>query len=427
MYIKKKGFHMNRRRRRMNPFRVFVLVCLIGGGVYLNQLIGTTIQPPFVPTLTPTKAPETYLTDAFTLESEGRLTQAISAYKEAIRVDPNNASSYISLARLQIYLKDYDDALKNLGNALLLNEGNSMAYSLRGWALGLSGHFLDAKTALDRAIEIDPNNGIHYAHLAEVYGMQYIEDGNFTILEEARSISQKAQDLSPNALETHRARGYILYLFGQYPEAVLQYEKAINLNPNIADLHLALGRVYRTNELAEYNLASDEFNKANILNPSDPMPDYLLSRIYFTLGEFSTAIQYAEGAVNDEPDNPDWHGNLGTMYYRNGEYGRAIFELGLVIQGGQTDDGIVVKPISLSYDSAAYFYTYGLSLAKAGQCGEALPISQALIQNVANDEFAMFNAQEIVSICQQVADGELIITPDEPTGDSTNEDTSTAP
>ncbi len=399
---------MNRRRRRMNPIRVFILLVLIGGVVYLNQLIGTTIQPPFVPTPTVTKAPESILTDAQTLENEGKLTQAVSVYKEAIRANPDNAGSYISLARLQIYLKSYDDALENLGNALLLNEANAMAFSLRGWTLGLTGHFLDAKAALDQAIAIDPNNGIHYAHLAEVYGLQYVEDGDFTVLEEARTISQKAQDLSPTTLETHRARGFILYLYGQYPEAVLQYEQAIKLNPNIADLYLALGRVYRTNELAEYNLATDAFRQANILNPSDPMPDFLLSRVYFTQGEFASAIQMGEGAVNDEPSNPDWHGNLGTLLYRNGEYGRSIRELGLVIKGGQTDEGIVVEPLPLSYDTAAYFYTYGLALAKAGECGEALQLSQALIQNVANDEFAIFNAQEIINICQQVADGEVI-------------------
>ncbi len=422
MYIKKKGFHSNRRRKRLNPIRIFILLALIGGGVYLNQLIGTTIQPPFVPTPTATRAPESYLTDAQALEAEGKLTQAVSSYKEAIRVDPNNAGSYISLARLQVYLKSYDEALENLGNALLLNEANAMAYSLRGWVLGLMGRFLDAKSALDQAIAIDPNNGIHYAHLAEVYGLQYVEDGDFTVLEEARTISQKAESLSPSALETHRARGYILYLFGQYPEAVLQYEQAIKLNPNIADLYLALGRVYRTNELGEYNLATDAFRQANILNPSDPMPDFLLSRVYFTQGEFTSAIQMAENAVSDEPSNPDWHGNLGTLLYRNGEYGKAIRELGLVIQGGQTEDGIVVEPLPLSYDSAAYFYTYGLALAKAGECGQALQISQALIQNVANDEFAMFNAQEMINICQQVADGDVIITPEDTNDDAAIED-----
>ena len=47
--------------------------------------------------------------------------------------------------------------------------------------------------------------------------------------------------------------------------------------------------------------------------------------------------------------------------------------------------------------------------------------SPALIQNVANDEFAMFNAQEIINICQQIADGEVILTPEETNGDLTNE------
>lgn len=402
---------MNRRRRRFNPIRVIVLLVLIGAGVYLNQMIGTTIQPLFIPTPTPTRAPETYLSEAESLEAQGRFTQAINLYKEAVRVEPDNPSTYIALARLQIYQKDYENALENLGNALLLNENNSMAYSLRGWALGLSGQFLDAKVALDRAIEIDPNNGIHYAHLAEVYGLQYVAESNFTVLEEGREFSRKAESLTPNALETHRARGYILYLYGQYEEAVLEYEKAININSNIADLHIALGRVYRTFELQEYTLAIDEFQTANTINPYDPLPDYLLSRVYLTTGEFAPAIQYAEEAVLNEPENPDWHGNLGSIYYRNYEYRKAIEELSLVVHGGETAENVIVEALPLGYDTAAYFYTYGLALANVGECGEALQISQALLQNVSGDEFAVYNAQEIVAICEQVADGDIIVEP----------------
>lgn len=417
---------MNRRKRRANPFRIIILVVLIGAGVALNQMIGTTVQPLFVPTPTPTRAPESYLTDAEALVAEGKYPQAVNIFQEAIRVEPDNPSTYIAMARLQIYLKDYEAALENLGNALLLNEANSMAYSLRGYAMALNGQFLDAKSALDRAVELDPNNGIHYAHLAETLALEYIDNGNFTVLEEGRSISQKAQELAPNALETYRARGFILYLYGQYTEAVLEYEKAIKINTNIADLHIALGRVYRTNELGEYSQAIDEFQEANILNPSDPLPDYLLSRVYFTTGEFEPAIQYAQEAIADEPTNPDWHGNLGLIYYRYGQNGSAVTELALVIHGGQTEDGFVVEPIPLSYDSAAYFYTYGLALAKTGECGEALQISQALIENVANDEFAVFNAQEIVGLCQDVAEGDLII-PTEENSDNLNSEETTTP
>ncbi len=416
---------MNRRRRPVNIFRVLILIVLILGGFYLNRMIGTTIQPLFIPTPTPTRAPESYLTDAESLVAEGKYAQAVNIYKEAIRVDPNNSSIFISMARLQIYLKDYDSALENLGNAILENGTNAIAYSLKGYTLGLQGQFLDAKAALDDAIRLDPNNGVHYAHLAEVYGMEYLETGNFTVLEEGRTTSQTAEEMAPTALETYRARGFILYLYGQYTESILQYEKAININPNIADLHIALGRVYRTNDVAEYSQAVDEFQEANILNPSDPMPDYLLSRVYLTLGEFEPAIQYAIEAVSNEPTNPDWHGNLGTIYYRYGQNASAVVELGLVIKGGQTEDGSVVEPIPLSYDSAAYFYTYGLALAKTGECGEALQISQALIQNVSNDEYAVFNAEEIVTLCQGIADGSVEVPTEENPDNQTNEDTTT--
>ena len=61
---------------------------------------------------------------------------------------------------------------------------------------------------------------------------------------------------------------------------------------------------------------------------------------------------------------------------------------------------------------AEYYYTYGLSLARQGDCGEALQISQLLVQGVPNDETAVYNAEAIIEICQEVANSP--IAPQEP-------------
>ena len=78
-----------------------------------------------------------------------------------------------------------------------------------------------------------------------------------------------------------------------------EYQAAIAINGNIPDLHLQLGINYSA--LGIYDQAVQEFSNANALNPADPMPDYLTSRTYATVGEFAKARQYAETAVKDEP------------------------------------------------------------------------------------------------------------------------------
>jgi hypothetical protein len=94
------------------------------------------------------------------------------------------------------------------------------------------------------------------------------------------------------------------------------------------------------------------------------------------------------------------YGNLGTMYYKNKQFEDSIKPLKLAVTGGVADTGEEVKGLPLAYGRVAeYYFTYGLTLANLGMCGEALPISQALMEGVKNDEISVYNAQEIVNIC----------------------------
>jgi hypothetical protein len=94
------------------------------------------------------------------------------------------------------------------------------------------------------------------------------------------------------------------------------------------------------------------------------------------------------------------YGNLGTMYYKNKQFEDAIKPLKMAVTGGVAESGEEVKGLPLSYGRVAeYYFTYGLALANLGMCGEALPISQTLMEGVKTDEVSVFNAQEMVNIC----------------------------
>ncbi len=405
MYLRGSKLNMNRRRRRSNPLVIIVLGLLVSGMIYVNEVIVPQTPPLFLPTPTPTRAPESYITEAEQLASQGKLSQAISAYKQSIQADPNNPSNYVALSRLQIYLGLYQDAIDNAGNALLQNPNNAQAIALRGYALGLQGQYLDAETALDEAIRIDPNNPIPYAYKAEILANKSTTNqGDLNTQDEAIALSRKAVQMGGNLLEVHRARGIVLEITSNYEEAVQELEAAVSLNPNIADLHIILGRNYRF--LGRVNDAIREFNNAIPLNPTDPTPYIYLSRTHAQEGEYPKAIQYGEQAISLDPTNTFLYGNIGVMYYRFRDYPRAIEYLRIAVRGGTTADGTTLEGIPLDYYPVSeYYYTYGLALSRQGVCGEALEISQLLLNGVSNEEVSVYNAQEIITICQQVASG----------------------
>jgi tetratricopeptide (TPR) repeat protein len=406
MYLPKSSrWSMTRRRKRPNIFgwAVFGLVLLFG--YYLNQVYLPSQPNPFDATPTPTRSPESLETEAQKLYQDGKLTQAIAAYKEAIKASPQNPKLYIALARIQVFAGLAEDAQASAENAILLSPENSLAHAVRGWALDFQdGKNSDALEEVDKAIALDPNNALAYAYRAEIL----IDSQLFDNIDDAAEASRKALNLDPNIMETRRARAYVLQYTTNYEEAIQYYKSALELAPNLAMLHMELGQNLRAVQV--YEDAIKEFTLANTLDPADPEPDYLISRTYGTTGEYEKALQYAETAVKDGPTDPRYRGNYGVMFYRNFKYAEAVKQLGLAIDGGTNEEGFPVKPIALNDDPriAEFYFTYGLALARTNDCGKALPIAQTLQSRFpAEDEqngVIVEAADSIIQICQENLD-----------------------
>ena len=402
---------MTRRRKRINWFWVTVLIISIFSVTYFDRYIAPEVIPPWVETPTPTRAPESLITEAEDYFEQGKLVKAVDAYQEAIRSNPDDASAYIAMARVQVFLGKYEDAQENAEKALLLNPNNSTAHAVRAWTLDFQTDYLAAEAAIKRALELDPNNALAHAYYSEILADSYYAGtGPIDAIERAAEESRVAVSLAPDLMEAHRARAYVLESTANYEEAIREYEVAINLNKNIPDLHLAIGRNYRA--LGVYDKAIEEFTRANALNPADPLPDLFISRTYATIGEYAKAVQYAEQAVQDDPTQANAHGNLGVMYYHNYQWAEAVESLSLGLYGGTLGEGMSIEGLNLNNNAriAEYYFTYALVLAHLKRCGEALQISQQIIGTIPSNELALYNAQEAINLCQ-----ENLNTPSSPT------------
>ncbi|MGE5074166.1 MAG: tetratricopeptide repeat protein, partial [Anaerolineae bacterium] len=327
---------MNRRRQRFNWFRIVLLTLLIAAGLYFDKYIAPSVPKLGELTPTPTRPPESFLTEAKTLFEAGKLSQSIQAYQQGIAAQPNDPTSYVALAEVQVFAGRYKDAQASAENALLLNPNNSMAHAMRAWALDFQGNTLEAEADVKKALELDDRNAVAHAFYAEI-----LVDQGADGIPKAIDESQLAVALAPDTLITHRARGYVLEATGNYEDAVREYQAAIAKNGNIPNLHMQIGINY--SRLGISDQAVQEFAKANSLNPADPEPDYYTSRTYLSVGEYAKARQYAQTAVHDDPTNARYHGNLGVMDYKNALFNDAVKELSLAINGGITTDGHKVE------------------------------------------------------------------------------------
>ncbi len=392
---------MRQKRRRVNWFLVVVLVVLILTVSYLDRFIIPTVESPFIPTPTVTREPESYIPEAEGLVDEGKFIQAIDVYTEAIRLDPDNAALYIAIARAQVFAGRYDEALVNASNALLLNPDNSMAYAVRAWALTRNGDLEEADTVIQEALRLDPNNGIAHAYYAILLGNMFEQNAGPYVdpIQLAIDESNTGMALASDKLEARWARGYILFVTGNLELAIQQYQAAIEINPNISQIHLELGVTYRSLDMIAE--AVQEYTLANTYNPSDPLPDLYISRAWASIGEWAKAVQSAEDAALDTPTDPYMRGNWAYMLYKNFEWAEADRQYVLAIYGGQAEDGQVIEPLQISGDTwvARYYYTYALLLANLDRCAEVLSMTQVILGALPGDPDAVYNSEFALSQC----------------------------
>lgn len=428
MYLSGSKWKMRKRRRRSNPWRVLLLVLLVVGAVYIWQFYVPTAQPLFVPTPTPTRNPASFLLEAESFFQAGKLALAEDAYQRAIAVDPREINYYIDLARVRVFSGEYDDAETAARNALVINPDSALAHAVLGWTLDFrAAQSTDANTRIDlltaalteaeRAMEINPNSAMVRAFYAEI-----IIDNNINDYEEALDQAERAVELNPDLLEAHRALGYVWERTGNYALAVEAYEAAKAINPNLPRLHIDIGNMLQAQ--GEVTAAIDSYKNAIALAPTSVEPLALIAQVYARIGEFGKASQFAKDASDLDPTNARLHGNLGRMYYHNNVLDDALVELELAIRGGFTSNGEWVQGLPLAEQGqppdtrvVEFYYTYGLALAKQARCEEAVPIFEALLFQVPDDEIAVFNAQEGLILCGQiertpVAEGEATATPE---------------
>ena len=160
----------------------------------------------------------------------GAHTKAIEAWKQAFRIDPNNAAAYYNLGVAYYELGFYKDAIEAWKQAFRIDPNNAAAYYNLGVAYNQLGFYKDAIEAYNQAIRISPDYAATYYNLGLIY------------------------------IRLH-----------YYAKAIEAFKQAIRIDPDNADAHGGLGFTYHligdnNSALNEYNILKElDIDKANEL------------------------------------------------------------------------------------------------------------------------------------------------------------------
>ena len=157
---------------------------------------------------------------------------------------------------------------------------------------------------LDRAIELAPDFALAYAAKASVIGpriyFRYLprEEG----IREMRIAVARALELDPNLGEAHLALG-ILKLFYEWdwPSGERALRQAVRLNPN--DPHAWHNMANYLDVVGRYEEAVDARLRGVALDPLDPRLRMILGVDYTVLGKLDDALVQYEHALRLDPSN----------------------------------------------------------------------------------------------------------------------------
>ena len=178
---------------------------------------------------------------------------------------------------------------------------NSAAYDayMRGMVKVSSENPADNQDAIQlfkRAVTADPNFASAYAELARAYSIKVRFFAPVAekkqLNEEAEVDVEKALALDPNLAEGYFARGLILWTpYKRFPheQAVQAYKRAIELNPNLGEAHHQLGFVYL--HIGLLDKGWQEIQKALAIDPGNSLARYRLGVIDMCRGKYDEAFQ----------------------------------------------------------------------------------------------------------------------------------------
>lgn len=230
-------------------------------------------------------------------------------FEEALAVVPENKATDLRLAYAQAALlaRDIPTAKSQAAAVVAADTKSSTGRLILGEALLQTDENQEARKQLEAAVALDPNykNGLA---LATAY----------LALSDTKDASKLFSEMSSgfgNTAAIHLDFGRAYAEAGNPDLAIVEFKKAIALNPRLPEAHYCLGASYLLSQgQVGFPEAMKEFHRELELNPNDYFSLAQVGYIAFSERRFAEAEEDLKRAASLDPRNPDNPLLLGQIY-----------------------------------------------------------------------------------------------------------------
>jgi tetratricopeptide (TPR) repeat protein len=233
----------------------------------------------------------------------GNVPRAISLLEEAIASEPGSSELRRMLAVAYASDERHADAISQLTIAIQAAPGDERSRLLLADVLVAAGRNGEAERVLLDAIAALPDAAQPSYRLGRLYQSQSRVPESVAAF---RSTTERAMLVGRDSLyETIAA---LEVGEGAFAEALSDYRREIEVNPNNAAAHRRLADLYAQDGRLRESLA--ELAAALLIDPGDADAHANLGVAYYQTGDLARAIASTERAVALAPDRADHRANL---------------------------------------------------------------------------------------------------------------------
>jgi tetratricopeptide (TPR) repeat protein len=267
------------------------------------------------------------------------LARAAEQYREIARLDPADTDAALWLARLYRLQNDHDKAEAVLRTLLAREPENENAVEQLTQLLLDEGKSKEAIASLKGILDRAPT-----PRLWDLYGDAYTQIHDLANAEKAY---QKAAEAQPGDINHRRGLAQTLLNENKYPEALEQYQRLVELDPEDPNNYLRLAEIYR--QLMQLDKAEQNVLLAKQRAPGNLEVIYYESSIYQAQGRFDDAIRVLSDAVTGVKAQSEFtpsrrrtlailYQQLGQLYREVGNYNAAVNTFEEMLRLGPEED-----------------------------------------------------------------------------------------
>lgn len=222
-----------------------------------------------------------YNTAAMSAYQRGDWKSVITSMEQIATLDPERADPYYYIGESYRFMGENSNALNAYRQALKIAPRFAPAYLGQARVIPLINPDANILSFLDNAIKYDENYAEAYQERAKYYLSKNQP-------EEALKDLAKARALSPDSALTYLYLAEAHLALGENDEALEAAQQAYSLDITLLDVYLVLGKTYEAD--GSWENAADVLETYTLYAPDDAEALALLGRAYYEMHDYEDAI-----------------------------------------------------------------------------------------------------------------------------------------